>query len=124
MFVRNTLLIGLTKEYLKVLGSASDISETELKEDVTVVLHEVLDREEDGVQGIGNHVLSQEAGSRDGHGVAVDHPETLLEDGFLTTCRGYFLLAGVPGQMDPQAFFNHEAGSINLLKRGGAYLTL
>lgn len=114
MFVGNARLVGFTEENLEIFGCASNVSETKLQEDITVVLHEVLDGQEDRVQGIGNHIFAQEAGCSNGHWVAVDHPEALLEDGFLTTGGSDFFLAGVPGQMDPQAFFNHEAGSIDI----------
>ena len=51
-----------------------------LKHDVFVVLDEVLNCEEDSVEGVVDYVLSEEAGCCNGHWVAVDHAEALLED--------------------------------------------
>ena len=59
------------------------IAEAKGKVDVLVKLDQILDRQENGVQGVGDHVFTKAAGCSDWHGVRVDAPVALLEDGVL-----------------------------------------
>lgn len=76
-----------------------------------VELNQVLDGQEDGLQGVFNNVLTHLTGGGDWHGVGVDHAETLLKNGPLRLGRGDFLFSVVTNAMVLKVFVNNENGS-------------
>lgn len=76
-----------------------------------VKLNQVLDAQEDGLQGVFNNILTHLAGGSDRHGVGVDHAEALLEDGPLRLGRGDFLFSVVTNAVVLEVFVNYEHGS-------------
>jgi hypothetical protein len=81
----------------------SDVGKAEVQVQVLVVLDQINDSQEDCLQSIVDHFLTKEASSCNGNWVAVDHAETLLENGILALCRHDLLFSWVVNKMALQA---------------------
>jgi hypothetical protein len=79
-----------------------------LEDKILVVLDQVNDGLEYCVQSVCYYVLSKKTSSCDGNWVAVDHPETFLEDRVLGLSWGDLFLAMVPVQVFLELRINHE----------------
>ena len=71
----------------------------EVEHEVPVVLDQINDCQEDCVQGIVNNFLTEQAGRSNGDWVAVNHAESLLENGVLTLRGQNLLLSWVVNKM-------------------------
>ncbi len=88
-----------------------NIAESELKTDVLPELHQVGDSQKYGVHCIFNDVLSEEAGRSNGHWVAVNHLESLLEDWMLADWRSNLFLPKETSQVLLQEWVNYKTRS-------------
>lgn len=98
-----------------------------------VELDQILDGQENSPQSVFNDILTHLAGGCDGHGVGVDHTETLLVDGLLGLGGGHLLLTMVPNAEALEVLIDDKAGlgmmdvstlgSNGLKVNGGADLT-
>jgi hypothetical protein len=66
---------------------------------VAVVFDQVLDREEDGLEAVLDHILAHVAALGNGNSVSINHAEALLEDRALRLGGVDFLLAGVTDEV-------------------------
>lgn len=102
-------LVQIVKEHdLKVSAKEPDVTETEGKIDVLIVLDKILNSQEQGVQSIVHHVNSEASGGGHWHWVGVDGSETLLVDRMLRDRWGNFLLTVVSNQMVLDCWVNHK----------------
>ena len=65
---------------LEVSVRESNVTKAECEIYVLVLLNQILDSEEEGLQGIFDHVTSEGGSGCDRHGVGVDASESLLEN--------------------------------------------
>jgi hypothetical protein len=84
---------------LEVAVDEAHVGKTELENDVAVVFYQVLDREEDGLEAVLDHILAHVAALGNGNRVGVNHAEALLEDGALRLGRVNLLFAGVTDEV-------------------------
>jgi len=75
-----------------------------------VELDQILNGQENSPQSVFNDILTHLAGGCDGHGVGVDHAETLLVDGLLGLGRGHLLLTMVPDAEALEVLIDDKAG--------------
>jgi hypothetical protein len=84
---------------LKVSREEPDVTESEGKVNVFILLNQILDGQEKGIESIGNHVDSEASGGGHWHWVGVDASESLLVHGVLRNGRGDLLLAVISHQV-------------------------
>jgi hypothetical protein len=111
LFVVDLLSEAVCKDHIQVFVEYSHIAEAKCEVDVLAKLNQINDGQEYSVEAVGDDVLTEEAGRSNGHGVAVDHAEALLEDGVLTLGRQDLLLVVVPLEVGQEVGISNETGS-------------
>lgn len=83
LFILNLLVQVVGKVGFEAFVYEADVSEAECENDVVVKLDEILNSQEDCLEGVLNNILAHLAAGGNGDGVSVDHAETFLEDALL-----------------------------------------
>jgi hypothetical protein len=96
---------------LEVSVNEVNVGETELELDVAVVFDQILNSEEDGLEGVINNVFTHMAALGNGNSVGVNHAEALLEDRALGVGGVHFLFAVVTDKMGLETFIDNKARS-------------
>ena len=101
----------MREDDLEAAVDNSNAGKAEVQVKVLVILDQINDCEEDSLQRVIDNFFTEEACCCNGHGVAVDHAEALLENGILTLRGDYLLLPWVVDEVALETRVHHEARS-------------
>ena len=107
-WVCNILNKTLFENNLKVSASNSNIAESPCQVDIFVILNQVLDGQEEGVQGINDYVLSEMSSCGNRYWVGINSSETFLVDRVLTDGWGDLLFSWVSHEVILEHWVNDE----------------
>lgn len=101
--------VVLSKGHFQSLVGNRDTAKAEVQAEVTVVLDQIDDSEEDSVESIINNLFSEQARSSNGHRIAINHAVALLINGVLTLGRQDFFLTSVVDKVCGKELISNEA---------------
>lgn len=94
-WICDTLNKTIFEGNLKVSASNSNIAESPCQVDIFVIFNQVLDGQEEGVQGIDNYVLTEMCSCGNRYWIGINSSETFLVDRVLTDGWGDLLFSWV-----------------------------